>query len=82
MGPGGAGVSTYVSQHQVVNDLFVLEQSTASGTDGGGPFTTSMTYTPGAIADPAFRACAGQEWTIPAVTARSRSASACTSSQA
>lgn len=69
----GVGQSTYVSKHQVVNDVFVLEASTASGTDAAGAFTNSMTYTPGAIGDPAYKACEGATWTIAAVTATSKS---------
>jgi hypothetical protein len=61
------GVSTYVSRHHVEDDVFVLEASTASGTDAGGPFSNSMTFSPGAIGDPAFRACTGKTWTIAAV---------------
>jgi hypothetical protein len=70
---GGAGVSTYVSQHRVVDDVFVLDASTASGTDASGPFKNSMAYKPGAIGDPAFRACMGKTWTIPSVNATSTS---------
>ena len=33
-----------------------------------------MTYSPGAIGDPAFKACAGKTWQIPQVNATSRSA--------
>ena len=72
-GSRGGGVSTYVGQHHVANDLLVLERSTASGTDGGSAFSSSMSYAPGAIGDPAFRACAGQTWQIPSVTATSQS---------
>jgi hypothetical protein len=68
------GMSTYVSVHSVANDVFVLQSSTASGTDPGGPFTNSMSYSPGAIGDPAFKACEGQKWQIPAVNATSKSA--------
>ncbi len=68
------GMSTYVSRHSVANDVFVLESSTASGTDPGGPFNNAMLYTPGAIGDPAFKACEGQTWKIPVVSATSKSA--------
>lgn len=64
-----AGQSTYVSKHQVANDVFVLEASTAVGTDGGGTFNNSMTYTPGAIGDPAYKACEGTTWKIAPVNA-------------
>ena len=67
-----AGQNTYVSKHKVVDDVFVLEESVASGTDGGGPFTNSTTYSPGAIGDPAFRACEGKKWTVAAVSASLR----------
>jgi hypothetical protein len=66
--------STYVSKHSVTDDVFVLESSVASGTDGSGPFSTSMTYSPGAIGDPAYRACAGKTWAIPVVNAANKSA--------
>jgi hypothetical protein len=68
-----AGQSTYVSKHEVSDDVFVLASSSASGTDADGPFNNSMTYTPGAIGDPAYRACEGKAWSIAAVTATSRS---------
>ena len=68
------GLSTYSSKHTVANDVFVLESSSASGTDPAGPFSNTMTYTPGAIGDPAFKACAGQKWQIPVVSATSASA--------
>jgi hypothetical protein len=68
------GQSTYVSKHSVADDVFVLESSTASGTDPGGAFNNSMTYTPGAIGDPAYKACEGKRWTIAAVNATSKSA--------
>lgn len=67
------GQSTYVSKHKVVDDVFVLEASTASGTDGNGAFTNSMTYTPGAIGDPAYRACEGKSWKVPSVNATIKS---------
>ncbi len=68
------GMSTYVSRHSVSNDVFVLESSSATGVDPGGPFSNSMTYTPGAIGDPAFKACEGQSWPIAVVSATSKSA--------
>ena len=68
------GRSTYESKHSVADDVFVLESSTASGTDPGGPFNNSMTYSPGAIGDPAYKACEGKAWVIAPVNATSRSA--------
>ena len=68
------GMSTYVSVHSVANDVFVLQSSMASGTDPAGPFANSMSYSPGVIGDPAFRACEGQKWQIPVVNATSKSA--------
>jgi len=65
--------STYVSQHRVVDDVFVLDGSTATGADANGPFKNSMAYKPGALGDPAFRACTGKTWTVPSVTATSNS---------
>jgi len=68
-----AGQSTYVSKHQVVDDVFVLEASTSVGTDANGTFNNSMTYTPGAIGDPAYRACEGKTWKVASVSATMRS---------
>ena len=65
----GVGQSTYTSKHKVVDDVFVLEASAASGTDGGGGFTNTATYTLGTIGDPAYRACEGKSWTVPSVNA-------------
>ena len=67
------GRSTYNSRHSVADDVFVLESSAASGTDPSGPFANAMTYKPGAIGDPAYRACVGKTWTIAAVNATSKS---------
>jgi hypothetical protein len=67
------GQSTYVSRHRVSDDVFVLESSSASGTDADGPFNNSMTYTPGTIGDPAYKACEGKTWSIAVVNATSRS---------
>ena len=67
------GRSTYISKHSVANDLFVLESSVASGTDPGGAFNNTMTYTPGAIGDPAYKACEGRTWPIHSVKATSAS---------
>lgn len=61
-GPGGA-TSTTINRHRVVDDLFVVDSSTASGRNG----ERSTSYKPGAMGDPAFRACAGKSWAIPAV---------------
>lgn len=68
-----AGESTYISKHQVVDDAFSLEASTAVGTDANGVFNNSMTYTPGAIGDPAYKACEGKMWKIAAVNATMKS---------
>lgn len=66
------GTSEYVSQHQIVDDMLVLESSISVGTDPGGPFKNEMSYKPGAIGDPAYRACAGKSWVLPAVTVSGR----------
>jgi hypothetical protein len=68
-----AGQSTYVSKHQVVDDTFVLEASTSVGTDANGTFNNSMTYSPGAIGDPAYKACEGKTWKIAPVNATMKS---------
>ena len=64
-GAGGAA-STRVNRHRVVDDLFVVDSSTSSGPSGPSGERTS-TYKPGAMGDPAFRACEGKSWAIPAV---------------
>ena len=64
-----AGQGTYTSKHKVVDEVFVLEASAASGTDGTGAYTNTMTYSPGTIGDPAYRACEGKKWTVPTVSA-------------
>lgn len=65
----GAGSWTYESLHAVINDVFALTSSTATGNDGRAPFKNSMMYKPAAIGDPAFRACEGQQWDIASVSA-------------
>jgi hypothetical protein len=44
-----------------------------TGTDEAGPFSSSMSYSPGMIVMPAFKACAGQTVTIPPVTQTTKS---------
>jgi hypothetical protein len=62
------------TQHRVVDDALILDSSTESGTDGGVRVNNSTSYQPGVVADPAYRACAGRTWPIPAVNATSQSA--------
>jgi hypothetical protein len=68
---GPAGVFVQVNAHHVENDVLVLDQSSKLG-PGGNPLD-STTFHPGLIAEPAFRACAGQSWQIPSVTAAFKS---------
>ena len=68
-GTTGPMVSTYVGTHRIENDMLVLLQSVASGTDPNGPFKNTTTYSPGIIGDSVQRACRGQTVTIPAVSA-------------
>jgi hypothetical protein len=66
-GPGGSTFTT-VNQHRVVDDVFVVDSSTSTGKDG----ERTMSYKPGSVRDPAFRACAGKSWDIPAVEVTTR----------
>jgi hypothetical protein len=66
------GKSEYTSQHQIVDDMLLLDSSLSVGTDSGGPFRNEMTYKPAAMGDPAYRVCAGKSWAIPAVTVNGR----------
>jgi len=68
---GPAGIFVQVNAHHVANDVIVLEGSSKLG-PGGNPLD-STTFQPGLIAEPAFRACAGQSWQIPPVTATFKS---------
>jgi hypothetical protein len=61
----GASVQVQVTQHHVVDDVSVLD---SMATTSGGA-TSRTVFRPGAVGDPAFRACAGRTWRIPAVTA-------------
>ena len=65
---------TSITQHRVVDDLLILDSSTHTGTDAGNRVDNSTSYQPGVVADPAYRACAGRTWPIPAVVATSQSA--------
>lgn len=69
----GVGQSTYTGVHHIANDVLFLESSRSTGTQGGVPFDSAMTYTPAAIGDPVTRACPGASWDIPSVTATSKS---------
>lgn len=68
---GPAGIFVQVNAHHVENGVIVLEGSSKLG-PGGNPLD-STTFQPGLIAEPAFRACAGQSWQIPSVTATFKS---------
>ena len=72
--PKGPGVLTSTTQHRVVDDVLILDSSTHTGTDAGNRVDNSTSYQPGVVADPAYRACAGRTWPIPAVVATSQSA--------
>jgi len=72
--PKGPGVLTSTTEHRVVDDVLILDRSTHTGTDAGNRVDNSTSYQPGVVADPAYRACAGRTWPIPAVVATSQSA--------
>lgn len=68
-GPGAGGALVQVNRHRIVDDVSMIEQSTQSGTDAGGPVRNTTTFRPAVVGDPAFRACAGRSWRIASVTA-------------
>jgi hypothetical protein len=74
---GPAGVFVQVNAHRVENGVVVLDGTSKLG-PGGNPID-STTFRPGLIAEPAFRACAGQSWQIPSVTATFQSSQTNTS---
>ena len=73
IGSKGPMVTTEETEHTIENDLLVMRVDTVTGTDEAGAFSSSMTYSPGLIVMPAFRACVGQTVTIPAVTQTTKS---------
>jgi len=64
---------TSTTQHRVVDDVLILDSSTQTGTDAGRRVDNSMSFQPGVVADPAYRACAGRTWPISPVVATSQS---------
>ena len=72
-GRTGPLVATEETEHSIENDLLVMLRDTLTGTDEAGPFSQSMTYSPGMIVMPAFRACAGLTVTIPSVAQTNKS---------
>jgi hypothetical protein len=64
-GPGGMQIQ--VNEHEIVNNVAVLKRT--SRQSPAGAVVESTSFAPGILSDPAFRACAGQTWTIPPVTA-------------
>jgi hypothetical protein len=79
---GPNGVTVQANEHRIVKDVATIEKSTKLDANGGVIDTTM--FRPGLVGDPAFRACAGRSWTIPAVTAtyQSRQANASATSPA
>jgi hypothetical protein len=63
----GKIVTVQVDQHHIEADVSVIDATTSSGADGR--VISKTTFRPGVVADPAFRACAGRSWPIPASTA-------------
>jgi hypothetical protein len=64
---GPAGNWIQVIDHHIVDDVTVLDRT--SKLDLGGALTEATTFRPGIVGEPAFRACTGRTWQIPAVTA-------------
>ena len=79
---GPNGVTVQANDHRIVDDVAMIEKTTKLDANGGVIDTTM--FRPGIVGDPAFRACAGRSWTIPAVTAtyQSRQANASATSPA
>lgn len=79
---GPAGATVQANEHRIVDDVSLIEKSTKLDAKGGVIDTT--TFRPGIVGDPAFHACVGRSWAIPAVTAtyQSRQANASTTSPA
>ena len=71
---GPQGVIVQVNKHHIVDDVAVLDKSIKL--DAKDSVIDSTTFRPGLVSDPAFRACAGRSWPIPAVTASYQSARA------
>ena len=69
----GRMVATEDTEHSIENDLLVMLRDSVTGTDHQGPFSSSMTYSPGMIVMPAFRTCAGLTVTIPSVAQTNKS---------
>jgi hypothetical protein len=65
----GPGILT-VNLHRVVNDALILDSSSQSGAGAGG----NSSYRPGVVSTPAFQACAGRSWPVPAVMVTNQSA--------
>lgn len=68
----GGVVTIQVNRHHVFDDVAVLDESRQ--VNARGRVMQSTQFRPGIVSDPAFRACAGRSWRIPAVTASFRSA--------
>jgi hypothetical protein len=64
---GPAGNWIQVTDHHIQDDVSVLDRT--SKLDMNGAVTEVTSFRPGIVGDPAFRACAGRTWQIPAVTA-------------
>ena len=64
---GPAGNWIQVIDHRIVDDVSVLDRT--SKLDLNGALTEATTFRPGIVGEPAFKACTGRTWKIPAVTA-------------
>ena len=64
---GPAGNWIQVIDHRIVDDVSVLDKT--AKLDLNGTLTEVTSFRPGIVGDPAFRACTGRSWQIPAVTA-------------
>lgn len=60
------GVQIKVNEHQIVDDVAVIDTSSTLGPKGA--VIDATTFKPGLVSDPAFKACAGKSWPVPAST--------------
>ena len=77
-GPKGSWLQ--INEHRIVDDVAVLDRTSKLGLNEVMIEATSFSK-PGLVSDPAFRACSGRTWQIPAVLASFQSSSVKVSSQ-
>lgn len=74
-----AGTFYQFTDHRIVNDATLIERMAKH--DVNERLLEATTFRPGLVGDPAFRACIGKTWNIPAVTAFFQSGTLKVSSQ-